>query len=95
MGSLPTFKMNLEEDKGKKKNKSITLQSEVQNTKEYSYDDEDEDLAKFIAFLTRKFGRAIKRLNQKLKGTTSLNFNMPLNSNYNTSRMSKNQHYKK
>ena len=58
MGSLRTFEMNLDENKGGKKEKSIAFQAKVDS-------DDEEDLAQCITRLSKKFNKVMKKVNRK------------------------------
>ena len=60
IGSLRTFEMNLDEEKGEKKEKGMALQAEEN---EYVYHDDD-DLDESMAMLSRNFNKVMNRFNR-------------------------------
>lgn len=60
MGSLCTFEMNLNEEK-----KELALQAGVQKHHLEEDSDDQEELAKSLALLTKNFNRVMKKFNKK------------------------------
>ena len=75
MGPLRTFEMNLEEDKGDKKAKGITLQVGTQMKEMKSaYDDDDDDFTEAVV-------KIIKRLNDscpRRRNSNSVSLDVPM-----------------
>ena len=87
MGSLRTFEMNLEEERGEKKVKGIALKTEAERDDVKSCYDDDEELIESVAMLSTNVGRIMKRVSrrsnegapQRVPGATqnTRNFNTP------------------
>ena len=60
MGSLRTFEMNLEEEKGDKKPKGIAFQAESRDDKSIEHWDEDDDIAETMALMSKNFSKIYK-----------------------------------
>ena len=67
MGSLRTFEMNLEEEKGDKKSKGIAFQAESRDEQAEEHG-EDDDTAETMALMSKNFNKVLKRFNKNNKG---------------------------
>ena len=67
IGSLRTFEMNLEEEKGDKKPKGIAFQAESRDDKGVEHGDEDDDIAETMALMSKNFSKILKRFNKNNK----------------------------
>ena len=68
MGSLRTFEMNLEDEKGDKKPKGIAFQAESRDNNSIEHLDEDDDIAETMALMSKNFSKIYKRFNRNNKG---------------------------
>ena len=69
MGSLRTFEMNLEEEKGDKKPKGIAFQAESRDNNSIEHLDEDDDIAETMALMSKNFSKIYKRFNRNSQST--------------------------
>ena len=64
MGSLRTFEMNLDEEKGDKKSKGIAFQAENREDQIEVFWNEDDDLTESMVLLSKNFSKVLKKFNR-------------------------------
>ena len=64
MGSLRTFEMNLDEERGDKKSKGIAFQAENREDQTEDFWNEDDDLTESMVLLSKNFSKVLKKFNR-------------------------------